>query len=123
MFELNVETHFSAAHRLRDYSGKCEHLHGHNWRVAVRLGSEELNEHGMVMDFHEARQLLETVISRLDHGYLNDVEPFDTLNPTTEHIARHVAGELARKLPLGIRVESVTCWESEKCSATYVPQQ
>jgi len=121
MFELNVETRFSAAHRLRDYGGKCERLHGHNWRVVVRLGSEGLNELGMVMDFQEVKKLLEGVICRLDHGYLNEVPPFDELNPTTEHIARHIAGELARGLRPGVSVRSVTCWESEGCGATYTP--
>ena len=120
MYELTVNTHFSAAHRLRGYQGKCENLHGHNWVVTARLGGGKLNDLGMVMDFDEARKLLNQVVEKLDHAYLNEVEPFDSLNPTTENIAGHIAGELAGRFPEGVCVKAVTCWESEGCGASCV---
>lgn len=118
MYELIVETHFGAAHRLRGYDGECENLHGHNWHLTVRLAGEKLNGLGMVMDFKEVKDLLNRVLDRLDHRYLNEVEPFDRLNPTTEHIAEYVARELSGQLPEPVRVSSVTCWESDNCGAT-----
>jgi len=122
MYELMVGTHFAAAHKLRNYGGECENLHGHNWRIEVRLGSDKLNDQGMVMDFKEVKTLLEGVISRLDHKYLNEVEPFDALNPTTEHLASYVAAELSGRLPEPVRVMAVSCWESDRCAASYIPE-
>jgi len=121
VYELKIETHFSAAHNLRDYVGKCERLHGHNYRVELVLGSAELGGGGMVMDFHDAKRVAADVLDRLDHAYLNEVPPFDELNPTTENIARHVAEQVAPALPDGVSVARVTCWESHKCAATYIP--
>lgn len=123
MYELILETHFSAAHRLREYEGQCENLHGHNYHVEVVLAGEELNELGMLMDFKHAKGLLEDVMDRLDHKYLNEVEPFDQLNPTTENIAQHICESLACPLPEDIRIGRITCWESEKCAARYIPDQ
>lgn len=122
MYELSLQTHFAAAHRLREYEGKCESLHGHNYHVDLVLGGRELNESGMLMDFKEAKAIAGDVVERLDHGYLNETEPFDEINPTTEQIARHIAVEVGRRLPEGIGVRSVTCWESEKCAARYIPE-
>jgi len=119
MYELAVEADFSAAHNLREYQGKCERLHGHNWRVLVTLRSTKLNRLGMVMDFHHARLLIDEVLGRLDHDYLNEVKPFDKVNPTTENIARVLYEELGGKLPRGVRVGKVTVWESSRCGASY----
>lgn len=102
---------------MRGYEGKCENLHGHNWHVTVRLAGEELDELGMLMDFRDAKGLLNKILDRLDHKYLNEVEPFDEVNPTTENLAEYVAREMSRKLPTGVDVSSVTCWESEQCGA------
>ena len=121
MYELTLQTVFAAAHRLRHYKGKCENLHGHNWRVEVRVAGEELDETGLLLDFGELKALVEEVVGRLDHSYLNELEPFQQANPTTECISRHIAEELAGRLPGGVSVRGVTCWESDRCGATYVP--
>ena len=121
MYEITIETSFSAAHRLRGYEGKCERLHGHNYRVEMALVGEQLNGIGLLMDFRDAKRLLGEVVGRLDHRCLNEMAPFDELNPTAEHIARYVCDEVTRSAPRGVSVARVTCWESEKCSATYRP--
>ncbi len=122
MYQLHVETNFSAAHNLREYEGKCENLHGHNYKVEVEIGGDTLDKSGMLADFKEIKRICANVTDRLDHGYLNDIEPFDCINPTTEHIASHICKSLQASLPKGLVVNSVTCWESEKCAARYLPQ-
>jgi 6-pyruvoyltetrahydropterin/6-carboxytetrahydropterin synthase len=119
MYELHLESEFAAGHFLRGYEGKCERLHGHNWRIQVVLESDRLNGTGMVMDFKDARAALEKALQPFDHQLLNDVPPFVTLNPTTEHVARTVYEALSPLLPQGVRVQSVTSWESPRCGATY----
>ena len=121
MYTLTVHTTFSAAHNLRHYRGRCERLHGHNYRLEVAVGGAELNELGMLMDFSALSDLVERVVEGLDHQYLNQVPPFDTINPTAENIARHVAGELGSRLPDGAAVRWVACWESDNCAARYTP--
>ena len=121
MYEVRVETEFSAAHRLRGYDGQCEHLHGHNYRVVLALCCEDVNSLGMAVDFREVKGIADDVIGRLDHTYLNEVEPFDTMNPTAEQIARHIAEAVEDRVPPGVWVRGVTCWESDRCSATYLP--
>ena len=123
MYELRVESRFSAAHRLREYAGKCERLHGHNYRVELVLGCGELNRLGMVMDFQDLKDVLGEVVGRIDHQYLNELEPFDTVNPTAEQIARYVCEAAASRLPDGITLRKVTCWESETCAASYAPDR
>jgi 6-pyruvoyltetrahydropterin/6-carboxytetrahydropterin synthase len=122
MYELTVETDFSAAHRLEGYQGLCENLHGHNWKVEVTVRALELNETGMVMDFKELKAAVAEIMEKLDHKYLNDVPPFDTDNPTTERLARFVAEELQQRLPENVTVQKSQIWESARCSATYHPQ-
>ena len=117
------QVQFAAAHRLRGYEGKCENLHGHNYKVELVVGCEDLNGTGMVMDFQDLKKIADEVIARFDHRYLNELEPFDTANPTTEHIARHIADELATRLPRGVRVREVSCRESDRCGASYIPDQ
>jgi 6-pyruvoyltetrahydropterin/6-carboxytetrahydropterin synthase len=123
VYELTVEDGFSAAHNLRGYEGECEKLHGHNWRVEVRLAARQLDELGMVMDFRRVKEKLGEVLDRLDHSYLNDVAPFDEMNPTTENLCRHITDELGRRLPRSVSIRRVSCWESDKCSASYAPAQ
>jgi 6-pyruvoyltetrahydropterin/6-carboxytetrahydropterin synthase len=118
-YELFVTAEFSAAHSLRNYKGKCEHLHGHNWRVDLRLEGRRLNRTGLLLDFVEVKRILAEVLDPFDHAYLNEVPPFDRLNPSSENLARIIAGAVAKRLPRGIRVASVTCWESARCAATY----
>jgi len=120
-YELFIQAEFSAAHNLRAYKGKCEHLHGHNWRVDLKLAGDELGDDGMLLDFREARDILRDVLDRFDHAYLNEVPPFERLNPSSENLARVIAEAVAERLPKYVRVASVTAWESERCGATWRP--
>jgi len=119
MYELSVEGGFAAAHFLREYEGKCENLHGHNWHVEVRLQSEGLDRLGMVMDFKEIKALVGEVLEKFDHRCLNELDEFKKANPTTENCARIIYAELASRLTGGIKVSRVTCWESPMCGASY----
>ncbi len=121
MFELTVKTDFSAAHRLRDYEGSCERLHGHNYKVDVVVAGEELSGTDLLIDFRELKAMLADILDQFDHQYLNDIAPFDSLNPTAENIAKVIAEQLADRLPEGVVVRRVTTWESDNCGATYVP--
>jgi len=120
-YELLIQDCFSAAHNLREYQGKCERLHGHNWRVDLRLEADHLDSQGMVLDFHEAKRILAEALNPFDHAYLNEVPPFDELNPSSENLARVIAGVVAARLPEGVRLVGVTTWESDRCAATYRP--
>lgn len=119
MYELLVESEFSAAHRLRDYHGACENLHGHNWRVEMAVYGERLDKLGLLMDFRDLKRILNDAVGRLDHVYLNELPDFEKQNPTTENMARMLFEECSRKLPDGVRVRSVTVWESARCCARY----
>jgi len=120
MFELVVYTHFSSAHNLRGYQGKCEELHGHNWKVGVKLGSETLDHLGMVIDFKIIKQKLNDIIQQLDHKYLNHTPPFNDINPSSENIAFYIYQELKKKIDKSrIKLIKVTVWESDDSSASY----
>lgn len=118
MYTVSVESKFSSAHNLRGYKGKCEDLHGHNWRVRVSVSSKELDEMGMVCDFTVIKKLLNRIVDGLDHKYLNDVGDFVVTNPTSENIAKYIFDEMCRVSP-GFEVKKVTVWETETSSATY----
>lgn len=120
MYELTIETSFSAAHQLRGYKGRCEKLHGHNWKVNIHVVSDKLNDLGMVMDFHEIKKLANETISSLDHSFLNDLFPFTEVNPSSENVAKWIFDSLKKKINSGpARLSAVTVWESENASATY----
>ena len=120
MHRVTIETHFSSAHNLRGHKGKCEALHGHNWKVAISVCSEDLDELGMVIDFTELKDRANDLMARLDHTYLNEVPPFDEINPSSENLARFIFEEMARRLPPGgPEVCKVKVWESDGSSATY----
>ena len=121
MFEISVEESFAAGHSLRNYHGKCEKIHGHNYKVRVTLEEETLNEAGLLVDFTELKRLLHSVVERLDHEYLNDVPPFDQLNPSAENMAKYLHDEIAKGVPAGTgaRVASVRVWETDTSVATY----
>jgi len=121
-YELFIETEFAAAHHLRDYAGNCERLHGHNWKILVVLRGEQLDRLGMLVDFREAKRLVQEALEPFDHRCLNDLEAFREQNPTTENIARTICEALAPRLPAGISVARVTAWESERCGASYSPE-
>jgi 6-pyruvoyltetrahydropterin/6-carboxytetrahydropterin synthase len=123
MYEVSVESHFSAAHSLREYGGKCESLHGHNWKVQVRLRSERLNNLGMVVDFQELKGMLKEVLKELDHKLLNDLDYFKETNPTSENIAKYIFDRLNKPQPgLKAEIKGVTVWETENSSATFYKQ-
>lgn len=119
MYVLEIEDDFAAAHQLRGYHGKCENLHGHNWRVRVGVRGTQLLNSGMLMDFGDLKKIVKEVLGALDHRFLNETGPFVADNPTTERIARHIYEEVARRLPENVRMDGVTAWESEKSRATY----
>jgi 6-pyruvoyltetrahydropterin/6-carboxytetrahydropterin synthase len=120
MFELMVETSFSAAHQLRGYKGACEKLHGHNWKVQVHVVSERLNEIDIAIDFHELKRLADEVIAPLDHSFLNEIFPFTEKNPSSENVAKWIYDSLKKRLSNDtINLSAVTVWESETASATY----
>lgn len=121
MYELTVQTSFAAAHNLREYEGECENLHGHNWCVEVLVAADTLDRLGMVMDFRDLKGALNGVLEAFDHKYLNEVAPFDEVNPTTENLCRHIAERMAERLPCNVLVRRASCWESEKCGASYLP--
>lgn len=120
MYELMVESQFSAAHQLRGYKGKCENLHGHNWRVQVVVGSERLSEIGLVIDFQELKKITNELLSALDHSVLNEIFPFTEINPSSENIAKWMYDSIKKKITnSNINVSSITVWEAETSSATY----
>jgi len=123
MYELKVVSHFSAAHQLKMVAKKCENLHGHNWKVEVCVAGEALNDAGVLVDFGDIKRHLAAVIGRLDHRFLNEIDPFKTdCPPSSENISRVIALELQAALERpGLRVTRVTTWESEDASATYRP--
>ena len=124
MYELVVDSGFSAAHKLRGYEGACEHLHGHNWRVQIVLRSAGLDRLGMVMDFKKVKSRVDRILGELDHVYLNELGPFKEKNPTTENIAKEVFDRLSERLRRGVRLARVTVWESDRCGASYFdPEQ
>ena len=120
MFELMVDTTFAAAHQLRGYKGKCEQLHGHNWKVQVHVVAEKLNDIDIAIDFHDLKELLDEVVAPLDHSFLNDIFPFTEKNPSSENIAKWIYDSLNKKLSdEHVQVSAVTVWESETAAATY----
>jgi 6-pyruvoyltetrahydropterin/6-carboxytetrahydropterin synthase len=119
-FTVYKEQDFAAAHFLRQYHGKCENLHGHNYRVRVYVSADQLDSEGMVVDFVELKRAMKAVIDRLDHLNINEVAPFDELNPTAEHIARHIAEEVAAAIDDGrARVSECHVWETDRNCAIY----
>jgi 6-pyruvoyltetrahydropterin/6-carboxytetrahydropterin synthase len=124
MYEVSVDESFAAAHNLRNYKGKCENLHGHNYKVRVTLSGKELDSTGLLYDFVHLKQAIQGVIRSLDHTYLNELPPFDVLNPSAENIARYIYDQTARQLPPaanGAGIASITVWESDVTAATYRP--
>lgn len=124
MFEIAVEETFAAGHALRGYKGKCENVHGHNYKVRVVLTGEQLDQIGLVYDFVELKKRMAEVIRGIDHKFLNDLEPFTELNPSAENIAKYFYDELSRRLAVGsngARLRDVTVFESDTTAATYRP--
>jgi len=123
MFEISVEETFAAGHALRNYRGKCENLHGHNYRIQLTLQGPELDSAGLLVDFVQVKKLIGAVVERLDHQYLNDVAPFDVLNPSAENMAKYFYDEISAGLGQATpaKVGQVQVWETDTTSATYRP--
>jgi 6-pyruvoyltetrahydropterin/6-carboxytetrahydropterin synthase len=123
MYEVTVEAGFSSGHYLRNYRGKCENPHGHNYKVRVTLAGRDLDETGLLLDFKLLKQVLRPVIDRIDHQMLNDIEPFIELNPSAENIAHYFYQQtnlqLAEMTAGRVRVKDCTIWETDTTTATY----
>jgi len=124
MFEVAVEHTFAAGHALRHYRGKCENVHGHNYRVQVTVRGEKLDSIGMLADFVVLKKALRDACEPMDHVFLNDMPPFDETNPTAENMAIYVAEKMQAALaavPNAVQVAEVKVWETDIQSATYRP--
>jgi len=122
MYHISVEQHFDAAHFLRGYQGKCEALHGHRFRVVVKIIASGLDDIGLAYDFVELKRYVADILSRFDHTCLNDVPPFDKINPSSENIASTVYNELQPKLAgAPVSISCVEVWESPQTGVVYTP--
>ena len=120
MYELKIVTDFAAAHRLNNFNGKCESLHGHNWKVEVFLKGDRLNEAGLVQDFGVVKARTREVLAELDHQYLNELPAFSRQNPSSENLARYLYERLSAALNNGsVQVCRVSVWESDTSCASY----
>ena len=123
MYELKVVTRFAAAHRLTMVGEKCEHLHGHNWKIEACVTGEDLDKGGVLLDFGRIKSHVRDIMGLVDHRFLNELEWFtEETPPSSEHIARFVAQRLQQRLEsTGVRVSRVSAWESYDACATYDP--
>ena len=124
LYTLKIVTDFASAHTLRDYPGDCSRMHGHNWKVEVEVKARQLDAVGMGVDFKEIKQATRDITGRLDHRYLNELEPFKILNPTAENIAAYLYKELGKQLnDQAVQVSAVTIWETERACVRYTEEQ
>jgi 6-pyruvoyltetrahydropterin/6-carboxytetrahydropterin synthase len=126
MFEVAVTETFAAGHALRNYRGKCERVHGHNYRVCVTMQGERLDDIGMLVDFGEIKRVLRDAIAYLDHQFINDLPPFDKINPSAENMAKYFCEQMQKGLDEGmgkvpVHIHSVQVWETDTSVATYRP--
>lgn len=121
MYQISVESHFDAAHYLRGYKGKCENLHGHRYRVAVNISKDKLNDIGLAYDFSDLKRQLNEALDQFDHNCLNDLEPFDKINPSAENIATVIYEKLKAKLEENTVILNIQVWESPESCITYYP--
>ncbi len=123
MFQVTVEDTFAAGHFLRNYKGKCENPHGHNYKVRVTLQGQDLDKAGLLLDFKDLKDVMKHVIDRLDHQMINDIEPFTVLNPSAENLAKYFYQETNAKLKVTtdgrVHVRDVTVYETDTTTATY----
>jgi len=136
MFEIFVEETFAAGHALRGYRGKCENPHGHNYRLRITLRGPQLDATGLLCDFVHLKQVMHLVIEGVDHKYLNDQAPFDTVNPSAENIAKYFYDEISRRMREaerrpdasrcangnGPEITRVDVWETDTTRASYWPE-
>ncbi len=117
MYRVKIIKDFSSAHNLREYQGNCENLHGHNWKVEAYLKSKELDSLGMVEDFRNLKRELKAILDELDHVYLNELEYFKVVNPTSENISKYIFDKLA--VYYGDKVDKVIVWENVDSASEY----
>ncbi|MGR6835856.1 6-carboxytetrahydropterin synthase QueD [Syntrophomonas erecta] len=117
-YKIMVVQEFAAAHRLNRYPGNCRNIHGHTWRVELIIGGTQLDDLGMLVDFRRARQVLTTILQRFDHQMINEVSPFDEINPTAENLAHYIYDQASQELP-GYSIKTVRVWESNSTWASY----
>lgn len=123
MYKVTVWDEFSSAHFLKGYKGKCENLHGHNWRVSVTAEKEELDKAGMVIDFKDLKKILNEALKALDHKCLNEVDYFKEVNPTSENITEYIYNYLESQIePDVCRIIEVSVWETDKSRATFTKE-
>jgi 6-pyruvoyltetrahydropterin/6-carboxytetrahydropterin synthase len=124
MFQVSVEDTFSSGHALRGYKGKCENVHGHNYKVRIVLEGSQLDSIGLLFDFTHLKRVMREIVAGVDHVFLNDRAPFDVVNPSAENLAKFFYDETIRlmsAMPEGARIARVTIWETDTTSATYWP--
>ena len=123
MYEVTVEDTFAAGHYLRNYKGKCENPHGHNYKIRVTLAGAELDKAGLLLDFKDLKEVMKQVIDRLDHQMINEIEPFTFLNPSAENLSKYFfdqANARLRNLTNGrVWVKNVTVFETDTTTARY----
>ncbi len=120
MFHLSIITSFAAAHNLLHYQGDCENLHGHNWKVEVTVSAEDLDKSGLGIDFKILKKHTREVMNYLDHKYLNDLDAFKDISPSSEQIARFIFEQIEKSLQeYEVIVQKVTVWESDNAYAAY----
>jgi 6-pyruvoyltetrahydropterin/6-carboxytetrahydropterin synthase len=119
-YTLKILADFASAHTLRNYPGDCSRMHGHNWKLEVEVKATALNEHEMGMDFKTIKNATRELAKTLDHRYLNDIPPFDTINPTAENIAQYFYQNLSQTLNIdSAKISGVTLWETDRACVRY----
>jgi 6-pyruvoyltetrahydropterin/6-carboxytetrahydropterin synthase len=124
MFQVTVDETFSSGHALRGYKGKCENVHGHNYKLRVTLEGPQLDSTGLLYDFTHLKRVIREIVGGVDHKFLNDMAPFDVINPSAENLAKYFYDETTRQvnaMPEGARITSITIWETDTTSASYRP--
>ncbi|OPY87798.1 MAG: 6-carboxy-5,6,7,8-tetrahydropterin synthase [Smithella sp. PtaU1.Bin162] len=122
MYEVTIIKSFSAAHMLAAIGGKCEELHGHNFKVEVTVSAKHLNSSGILIDFRHVKKWLQEILDRLDHKNLNEITFFTGENPSSENIAKYICREMELKsVDVKVRVSRVKVWESENAAVSYIP--
>jgi 6-pyruvoyltetrahydropterin/6-carboxytetrahydropterin synthase len=122
MFEVTIIKTFSAAHLLADIGGKCEDLHGHNFKVEITVAAEKLNPDGLIIDFRILKKILGDILEDIDHQHLNELGCFANINPSAENIARYICEKMEPQVKkAGVNMVRVKIWESENAAVTYIP--
>lgn len=126
MYILTIEDYISSAHQLKGYRGKCENIHGHNWKIEVSVYGDTLNDIGVLIDFHDLKSMLKQVLQKFDHKNLNDCEEFKSINPSSENLSKIIYENMNNMVAayscannVNIKVFSVTVWESATCRSSY----